>query len=170
VALAVSGLSGIADMYHRNVLYTSSTGANPQVGGLKSIRAWEPNPNKLHPPDPYAFIWIYFNFYSFFLFLKSFFSFDRFWYGQFKAKNTELDPVTMPMNLSFIMFDAKCDCEASGCCGQIGKQEVPGNYFYRMIGPAYLMKDPLMGSYGYEWRAAPYVCSFYVLRNDFSDI
>lgn len=148
VALAVSGLSGIADMYHRGVLYTSGTGANPQVGGLKSIRAWEPNPNKQHPPDPYAC-----------LFLSSpFFLIFRFFYGQYKTKNTELDPVTMPMNLSFIMFDAKCDCEASGCCGQIGKQEIPGNYFYRMIGPAYLMRDPLMGAYGYEWRAQPYVC------------
>jgi hypothetical protein len=54
VALAVSGLSGIADMYHRNVLYTSSTGSNPRVDGLKSVRAWEPNPNKQHPPDPYV--------------------------------------------------------------------------------------------------------------------
>lgn len=54
VALTVSGLSSIVDIYHDNVLYTSSTGSNPQVGGLKSIRAWEPNPDPKHPPDPYA--------------------------------------------------------------------------------------------------------------------
>lgn len=52
VSLAVSGLASIVDIYHDNVLFTSSTGANPQTGGLKSIRAWEPNPDPKHPPDP----------------------------------------------------------------------------------------------------------------------
>lgn len=51
VALALSGLTEVVDVYHRNTLMTSSTGSNPQVNGLKSLRAWEPNPDPKHPPD-----------------------------------------------------------------------------------------------------------------------
>lgn len=51
VALALSGLTEIVDVYHRNILMTSSTGSNPQASGLKSTRAWEPNPDPKHPPD-----------------------------------------------------------------------------------------------------------------------
>jgi len=130
VALAVCGMAPIVDIYHRNVLYTSSTGANPIVGGLKSVRAWEPNPDPKHPPDP-------------------------FYYGMDKIKNTELPKVTLPYNMSFVMFKEGCGCPTSGCCEQIAKKEIPGNFFYRMIGPNYIMEDPLEGHYGYEWRAKP---------------
>jgi hypothetical protein len=54
VALSLSGLAGIVDIYHNNVLYPSTTGSNPQADGLKSIRAWEPNPDVKHPPEPYV--------------------------------------------------------------------------------------------------------------------
>jgi len=72
VALTLSGFSDVTQIYHRNVLYTSATGSNPQVGGLKSIRAWEPNPDPEHPPDP-------------------------FYYGRSRVKNTDLPSVTMPL-------------------------------------------------------------------------
>jgi len=130
VALSVSGLSGLADMYHANVLYPSGTGANPQVGGLKSVRAWEPNPDPDHPPDP-------------------------FYYGRDKVKNTDLPKVKMPGNVTFIMMKEGCTCPSSGCCEQVGVPSIPGNYFYRMIGPTYLMYDPLDGKYGTKWRATP---------------
>lgn len=50
-----------------------------------------------------------------------------------------------------------CDCPSGGCCKQVATQQIPGNFFYRMIGPTYLMSDPLQGFYGYEWRAEPAV-------------
>jgi len=131
VALAVSGLGGLVDMYQRNVLYTSATGANLQVGGLKSIRAWEPNPDPEHPPDP-------------------------FYYGRDKIKNTEIKTVKMPGNMTYIQFKGECTCPSSGCCEQEGITEIPGNFFYRMIGPTYTMEDPFAGGYGYTWRAAPF--------------
>jgi hypothetical protein len=131
VALALSGFSEITGVYYRNVMYTSGTGANPQIGGLKSIRAWEPNPDPTHPPDP-------------------------FYYGRDKIKNTDLPMVTMPGNVTYIKFKDGCTCPSSGCCEQEGMQQIPGNYFYRMIGPGYNMWDPLTGSYGINWRATPY--------------
>jgi len=130
VALALSGLSEVVDVYHRNILMTSSTGSNPQVNGLKSVRAWEPNPDPKHPPD-------------------------LFYYGRDKISNTDLPKVTLPMNLSFVMFKDGCACPTSGCCEQIGTKQIPGNYYYRMIGPTYLLADPMEGMYSYEWRAQP---------------
>jgi hypothetical protein len=130
VALTLNGLVEVVDAYHRNVLYTSSTGSNPQVNGLKSIRAWEPNPDPVHPPD-------------------------LFYYGRDKVANTDLSMVTLPNNLSFVMFKDGCACPSSGCCAQIGKKQIPGNFFYRMIGPTYLMADPLEGMYNFNWRAVP---------------
>jgi len=130
VALAISGLAPIVDIYHNNVLYTSSTGANPQVGGLKSVRAWEPNPDPKHPPDP-------------------------FYYGMDKVKNTDIKKVLMPNNQTFVKFKEGCTCPTAGCCEQQAMKMIPGNFFYRMIGPTYLMRDPLEGFYGYEWRAKP---------------
>jgi len=130
VALTVSGMGGIVDIYQDQVLFTSSTGSNPLAEGLKSIRAWEPNPDKLHPPDP-------------------------FYYGPDKIKNTELRKVLMPNNLSYVLFDKGCDCPTAGCCKQINTKQIPGNFFYRMIGPTYKMQDPLMGVYGTDWRATP---------------
>jgi len=127
----VSGLAALPDVYHRNVLYTSGTGAIPIVGGLKSIRAWEPNPDPEHPPD-------------------------LFYYGRDKISNVDIQKVKMPGNLTYIMFKDGCQCYTSGCCEQVGEPEIPGNYFYRMIGPTYLMYDPLNGRYGTEWRATPY--------------
>jgi len=131
VALALSGFESITGMYYRNVMYTSGTGANPQIGGLKSIRAWEPNPDPTHPPDP-------------------------FYYGRTKVKNTDLPAITMPGNLSYIKFTDGCGCMQSGCCAQEGVKQIPGNFFYRMIGPGYTMWDPMNGYYGYTWRAVPY--------------
>jgi len=130
VALALAGFHEVVDIYFRNILMTSSTGSNPQVNGLKSTRAWEPNPDPVHPPD-------------------------KFYYGRDQIANTDLKKVTMPFNLSFVMFKEGCTCPTSGCCAQIGQKQIPGNFFYRMIGPQYLMSDPLMGMYGYEWRAVP---------------
>jgi len=131
LALTLSGLGELADVYYRNVLYTSSTGANLQVGGLKSIRAWEPNPDPEHPPDP-------------------------FYYGRDRIKNTDIKNVQMPGNMSYIKNKDGCTCPSSGCCPQTGVKEIPGNYFYRMIGPRYIMTDPMAGHYGYTWRASPY--------------
>eukprot|EP01126_Amoeba_proteus_P038037 TRINITY_DN394_c0_g2_i2.p1 TRINITY_DN394_c0_g2~~TRINITY_DN394_c0_g2_i2.p1 ORF type:complete len:703 (-),score=114.45 TRINITY_DN394_c0_g2_i2:78-1964(-) len=130
VALALSGLSDFVDIYHRNVLMTSSTGSNPTVNGLKSIRAWEPNPDPVHPPD-------------------------LFYYGRDAIPNTQMKQVTLPNNLSFVLFQDGCTCPTAGCCAQEGKKQIPGNYFYRMIGPSYLLTDPLEGYYGYQWRATP---------------
>jgi hypothetical protein len=130
VGLTLSGLGNLVDMYHKNILYTSGSGANPIVGGLKSIRAWEPNPDPEHPPDP-------------------------FYYGRDKVKNTDLAKVKMPGNVTYIMFKDGCECPSAGCCPQEGVDEIPGNYFYRMIGPTYLMADPLNGFYGSDWRAIP---------------
>jgi len=112
------------------VMYTSGTGANPQVGGLKSVRAWEPNPDPQHPPDP-------------------------FYYGKDKIKNTDLKKVNMPGNMTYIRFKDGCACPSSGCCPQEGLQQIPGNFYYRMIGPGYMLTDPLAGLYGYTWRATP---------------
>eukprot|EP00239_Pterosperma_sp_CCMP1384_P006677 CAMPEP_0197848330 /NCGR_PEP_ID=MMETSP1438-20131217/8321_1 /TAXON_ID=1461541 /ORGANISM="Pterosperma sp., Strain CCMP1384" /LENGTH=694 /DNA_ID=CAMNT_0043460511 /DNA_START=88 /DNA_END=2172 /DNA_ORIENTATION=+ len=39
IALGLAGLKEVSDIYERGVLYTSSTGANPVVGGIISIRA-----------------------------------------------------------------------------------------------------------------------------------
>jgi len=130
VSLALSGLHEMVDVYHRNVLMTSSTGSNPQVNGLKSIRAWEPNPDPIHPPS-------------------------LFYYGRDQVANTDLPKITMPMNLSFVLFKAGCDCPSAGCCAQIGDKQIPGNFYYRMIGPTYLLPDPLEGMYSYQWRAEP---------------
>jgi hypothetical protein len=130
LALTLSGMVEIVDVYHMNVLYTSSTGANPQIGGLKSARAWEPNPDPKHPPD-------------------------LFYYGRDKISNVDIDKVTLPANHSFIMFKEGCDCPTSGCCEQVFEKEIPGNFFYRMIGPTYIMRDPLQGAYGWTWRAEP---------------
>jgi len=123
-------MTEVVDIYFRNVLMTSSTGSNPQVNGLKSTRAWEPNPDPVHPPD-------------------------KFYYGRDQIANTDLKKVTLPLNLSFVLFKEGCTCPTAGCCAQIGAKHIPGNFFYRMIGPTYLMSDPLMGMYGYEWRAVP---------------
>lgn len=38
IALSLSGLSSVAGVYERNVLYTSSTGENPQLTGIPDIR------------------------------------------------------------------------------------------------------------------------------------
>jgi hypothetical protein len=130
VALSLTGFEAVSSVYYRNVMYTSGTGANPQIGGLKSIRAWEPNPDPTHPPDP-------------------------FYYGRDKLKNTDLTKVQMPNNLTYIRNKDGCTCPTSGCCPQEGDQQIPGNYFYRMIGPAYMMYDPLAGQYSYTWRATP---------------
>jgi hypothetical protein len=81
---------------------------------------------------------------------------DPFYYGRDKIKNTDLLQVQMPGNVSFIRFKDGCTCISSGCCAQEGVQQIPGNYFYRMIGPGYTMWDPLNGNYGYQWRASPY--------------
>eukprot|EP01123_Difflugia_compressa_P007722 TRINITY_DN211_c0_g1_i5.p1 TRINITY_DN211_c0_g1~~TRINITY_DN211_c0_g1_i5.p1 ORF type:complete len:720 (-),score=159.75 TRINITY_DN211_c0_g1_i5:80-2176(-) len=130
VGLSLAGFADFTGMYYRNVMYTSGTGANPQIGGLKSIRAWEPNPDPQHPPDP-------------------------FYYGRDKIKNTDLTKVTMPNNVTYIRNKDGCTCPTSGCCPQEGDKQIPGNYFYRMIGPGYMMTDPLSGVYGYTWRATP---------------
>jgi len=53
------------------------------------------------------------------------------------------------------MFSKEGCCTTGGCCEQKGEREIPGNFFYRMIGPSYIMRDPLMGAYGYEWRSEP---------------
>jgi len=130
VALALNGFAEVGDVYYRNVMYTSGTGANPQIGGLKSIRAWEPNPDPEHPPDP-------------------------FYYGKDKIKNTDMKKVTLPLNMTYIRFKDGCGCPSSGCCPQEGVNQIPGNFFYRMIGPGYMLTDPLAGVYGYAWRATP---------------
>jgi len=57
--------------------------------------------------------------------------------------------------MTFIRFQDGCQCQTSGCCPQEGLPEIPGNFFYRMIGPGYGMTDPLQGKYGYVWRADP---------------
>ena len=39
IALALAGLAQVADVYERNVLYTSSTGSNPTLGGIIDTRS-----------------------------------------------------------------------------------------------------------------------------------
>eukprot|EP01128_Nolandella_sp_AFSM9_P010103 TRINITY_DN6932_c0_g1_i1.p1 TRINITY_DN6932_c0_g1~~TRINITY_DN6932_c0_g1_i1.p1 ORF type:complete len:719 (-),score=179.21 TRINITY_DN6932_c0_g1_i1:81-2237(-) len=131
ISLALAGLSDFVDIYTRNVLLTSSTGANVAVGGLKSIRAWEPNPDPESPPDP-------------------------FYYGKDQITNENIGQVTMPANLTFIRFMDGCECASAGCCPQEGLNEIPGNFFYRMIGPKFILDDPLQGVYGDVWRAEPF--------------
>jgi len=61
----------------------------------------------------------------------------------------------MPANMTYIRFKDGCTCPSSGCCPQEGLPQIPGNFFYRMIGPGYMLSDPLAGLYGYAWRAVP---------------
>lgn len=74
------------------------------------------------------------------------------WTGEFQPE------MTPSLNLALLSPShplSSCDCPTSGCCEQEGVDEIPGNFFYRMIGPDYRMRDPLQGLYGQDWRATP---------------
>jgi hypothetical protein len=123
VALALSGLSELVDVYYRNVLYTSTTGSNDFADGLESIRA------------------------------SSFLSSRDYFYGKDQISDKSLAKVKMPGNMTFVhKKDPKC---CGVCCQVVADKEIPGGFFYRMIGPTYRMWDPFQGSYGWQWRAIP---------------
>jgi hypothetical protein len=121
VALSLSGLADLVDVYYRNVLYTSTTGSNEFADGLANIRA------SSHARDYY--------------------------YGPSAITDKNLDKVKIPGNMTFIhLKDPKC---CGTCCETTFDKEIPGGFFYRMVGPTYRMWDPFQGLYGYNWRAIP---------------
>jgi hypothetical protein len=123
VALSLSGFGDIVDVYFRNVLYVSTTGSNPFADGLKSIRASSRNADQ------------------------------DYYYGVDQISDKDLDPVTMPGNMTFVHFEDPQCCGV--CCPTTFINEIAGGYMYRMIGPTYLMNDPFQGFYGWRWRVEP---------------
>eukprot|EP01121_Diplochlamys_sp_Union-15-3_P004193 TRINITY_DN141_c0_g2_i2.p1 TRINITY_DN141_c0_g2~~TRINITY_DN141_c0_g2_i2.p1 ORF type:complete len:663 (-),score=169.39 TRINITY_DN141_c0_g2_i2:41-2029(-) len=119
IALALSGCSQYVDMYNRGVLYPSSTGANPQVDGLISIRANKP----------------------------------EYFYGPDQVPGPSLEKITLAGNMTQVSNSDPTCCGL--CCEQVSTHEIPGSYYYRMIGPTYRMLDPLGGNYGWTWKAPP---------------
>jgi hypothetical protein len=70
-------------------------------------------------------------------------------YGPKKTTGDALEIMKLPGNVTRIPQDenGNPDTKAS--------KEVPGAYFYRMIGPKYAMRDPLDGDYANSWKV-PY--------------
>jgi len=121
VALALSGLNGIVEVYYRNVLYTSTTGSNEIADGLQNIRAS---------------------------------SIVRdYYYGPKQITDKNLDKVKMPGNMTYVLLKEPTCC--GSCCEVTSETQIPGGFFYRMIGPTYRMWDPFQGLYGWQWRAIP---------------
>eukprot|EP01102_Stenamoeba_stenopodia_P001536 TRINITY_DN1133_c0_g1_i2.p1 TRINITY_DN1133_c0_g1~~TRINITY_DN1133_c0_g1_i2.p1 ORF type:complete len:648 (+),score=165.19 TRINITY_DN1133_c0_g1_i2:65-2008(+) len=112
IALALSGLGAVAEIYENTVLYTSSTGANPQIGGIIDIRG-----------DT--------SFYS---------------YGPKGVNGPDLTLVALPGNVSRVPSDGNGNPEKQSV------KNIPGAYFYRMIGPNYSMNDPYLGYYAWTWQ------------------
>jgi len=50
--------------------------------------------------------------------------------------------------VTYIKFKDDSCCFSGGCCAEEGVNQIPGNFYYRMIGPGYEMWDPMMGNYG----------------------
>jgi len=121
VALSLSGLADVVDVYYRNVLYTSTTGSNEFADGLANIRA------SSHARD-----------YN---------------YGPKQISDKALDKVKMPGNMTYVHLKDPLCC--GSCCEVTFDKEIPGGFFYRMIGPSYRMWDPYQGLYGWQWRAQP---------------
>lgn len=142
-----------AVIHHALNIAVASTGSNPTVGGLNCIRAWVPNQDPKHPASQYVFYFfpkeissqrLWFFFYPL-----------RFYYGRNRITNNDLAKVTLPHNQSLIFYQPGCDCPTAGCCPETYSHTIPGNYFYRVISPTYILRDPLQGSYGWTWRASP---------------
>jgi hypothetical protein len=70
-------------------------------------------------------------------------------YGTTKVKGDALDVMKLPMNVTRIPQDE------NGNPAKKASQEIPGAYYYRMIGPKYAMRDPLDGDYANSWKV-PY--------------
>jgi len=113
IALALSGLGALAETYERNVLYTSSTGANPTLpgGALIDIRG----------------------------------DTTSYYYGAKSAEGSGLPLVELPNNVSRVPA-------VNGNPATAAVKNVPGAYFYRMIGPYYAMQDPFQGYYAVDWQ------------------
>lgn len=69
---------------------------------------------------------------------------DGFQYGPHRTGGADLKTVTYPGNVTHFPF----------VNGKVGKPTTkgPGSFFYRMIGPYYLMTDPMNGHYGNAWK------------------
>jgi len=73
-------------------------------------------------------------------------------YGKAGISDKALDKVKMPGNMTFVHKEEPLCCV---CCKITFDKEIPGGFFYRMIGPTYRMWDPFQGLYGWQWRAQP---------------
>jgi len=76
-----------------------------------------------------------------------------YYYGKEQITDKALDKVKMPANMTYVHLQDPTCC--GSCCETTFDKEIPGGYFYRMIGPSYRMWDPYQGLYGWQWRAEP---------------
>jgi hypothetical protein len=79
---------------------------------------------------------------------KNFYSFlfVSFEYGPNKIAGNALDLVTLPGNTSRVPQND------DGTPAKEAVKNIPGAYFYRMIGPFYKLSDPFNGNYANSWK------------------
>lgn len=70
---------------------------------------------------------------------------DDYNYGVSGIGGSDLPIITLPGNVSRVVA-------VNGNPTQQTTQQIPGAFFYRMIGPKYFMTDPFDGDYGNAWK------------------